>query len=229
MLATAAARRGRRRQDRGDRPEAVHHLPAGTEDAFAFSMQSRPLLFAINLAVSAVAFCAGGCSPAIDVHTATSPNTTFERYHTFAFDPAGVESGNSGNSARSAEVRSHIVEDVQADLQSRGYAPATGPKADFVVRIETGRRPLATGEPAQPLPPVEQTEIPYFGFLDDERQDLVEGAFVVDAFDGETHRLLWHASAREVIDPTRANYDRLHSAVEKVMASFPARLATARP
>ncbi len=226
MLATAAARRGRRRHDRGDGAEAVHHLPAGTEDAFAFGMQSRPLLLAVNLAVFALAFGASGCSSAIDVHTATSPNTTFERYHTFTFDPAGVESGNS---ARSAEVRSHIVEDVQANLQSRGYAPATGPKADFVVRIETGRRPLATGEPAQPLPPAEQTDIPYFGFLDDERQDLVEGAFVVDAFDGETHRLLWHASAREVIDPTRANYDRLHHAVEKVMASFPARLATARP
>jgi hypothetical protein len=76
---------------------------------------------------------------------------------------------------------------------------------------------------------VEQTEIPYFGFLDDERQDLVEGAFVIDTFDGQTHRMLWHGSAREVIDPSRANYDRLHRAVQKVMASFPARATAPHP
>lgn len=191
-------------------------------------MNLRSVLFAVSLATSAVAFTSG-CSSALDVHTATTPNVGFERYRTFLFVPAEPAAANSVVSSRAAEVRAHIEEDVEASLKTLGYVPSTGQGADFVVRIETGRRPLASGEPAAPLPPVEQTEIPYFGYLDDERQDLVEGAFVVDAFDGGTHRLLWHASAREVIDPSRANYDRLHRAVEKVMASFPARAAAVRP
>lgn len=191
-------------------------------------MNSRLLLLAVNLAASAIAFSAGGCSSALEVHAATSPSAKFERDRTFTFDPVAIAPNNYGNSPRSAEVRNHIEEDVQAILSSRGYAPATGRSGDFVIRIETGRRPQSTSE-QPPLPPPEQTEIPYFGFLDDEQQDLVEGSFVVDAFDGETHRLLWHGSVREVIDPTRLNYDRLHRAVEKVMASFPARAVAARP
>ncbi len=191
---------------------------------WVFRMKTSVLL-AISLAASAAAFTSG-CASAVDVHTATTPNVSFERYRTFLFDPAEPAAGNSVASPRAPEVRGHIEEDVEASLKSLGYAPSTGHGADFVVRIETGRRSLASAEPAAPLPPMEQTEIPYFGYLDDERQDLVEGAFVVDAFDGQTHRLLWHASAREVIDPSRANYDRLHRAVEKVMASFPARAAS---
>ena len=195
----------------------------------ALDMKSRALLLAFQVAGSAVAFIPSGCASSADVHTAASPNATFERYRTFTFDRPQAASGSSTSSPPSEEVRGHIEEDVESSLKGLGYTPSIGPRGDFVVRIETGRRPLATGEASQTPPPVEQTEIPYFGFLDDERQDLVEGAFVIDTFDGQTHRLLWHGSAREVIDPSRANYDRLHRAVQKVMASFPARATAPHP
>jgi len=155
------------------------------------------------------------------MHAATAPNAQFERYHTFAFDPTA---GSPDRYAESPpEVRARIEQTATTILKSHGYTPATGRKADFVVRIKTGRWPPSTDAAA--LPPVEQTEIPYSGFIDDEQRDLVEGSFVIDAFDAETHKLLWHGSARSVIDPARVDYDRLQRAVESVMAFLPARAA----
>ncbi len=183
---------------------------------------SRPFLIG-TLAVAAIALgAASGCGSALDMHAATSPNAQFERYRTFAFDPEVSAPDQYATSPRSTEARARIEQIATTILEKRGYSLAAGP-ADFVVRIEAGRRqPSAVTGAA--LPPKEQADIPYYGFLDDERQDLVEGSFVIDAFDGQRHQLLWHGSVRAAIDPNRIDGERLRSAVERVMASLPARM-----
>jgi hypothetical protein len=59
--------------------------------------------------------------------------------------------------------------------------------------------------------------------LEDEEDDFVEGAFVVDAFDAATGEMVWHGSARLEIDPGSVQEERLQRAVGEVLASFPRR------
>ncbi|HZU82082.1 MAG TPA: DUF4136 domain-containing protein [Polyangiaceae bacterium] len=165
-----------------------------------------------------------GCAPAVDVHTMTAPSAHFERYRTFAFDPTQAAPDAYALSAQSGAVRARIQESVATILEGRGYVPAGSGKADLVVRIETGRRePTPAERVGQPQPG--QAEMQYTATLDDESLDRVEGAFIVDAFDADSHLLLWHGSARAAVDPTRVDYGRLQRAVDHVLATFPARTA----
>jgi hypothetical protein len=196
---------------------------------------SAALLLAVALSVGT------GCTSGASIHTIRSPAAHFERYRTVAFD-ANLEAPNEYSlSPRSAGVRSHVQRFATSILQSRGYVLSDQQHADLVLRIEAGRRerkePVSTG--TTPLgggpgdvPPVagadsapgpSAVETMYHGELDQEERDLVEGAFVIDAFDSETRELVWHGSARTEIVPGPVDYARLRRHVESVLAAFPAR------
>jgi len=191
--------------------------------------------------VARVVGLAVGCSPAIDVHTIRSPSAHFEQYHTVAFDLNPQAPSEYSLSPRSAEVRARVEQLAATTLQGRGYSLAPADHADLVVRIEAGRReqrvpmsngtmPLGGGVAGLPMtssggniPGPAAIETTYHGELDQEERDLVEGAFVIDAFDGRTRELVWHGSARTEINFGPVDYDRLRRAVEAVLAPFPAR------
>lgn len=99
------------------------------------------------------------------------------------------------------------------------------------MRIEVGRRqanaPLPNSVGLDPSYPGYQGDYipvdpPYHGFLDQEDQELIEGAIVIDAFEGKTHELLWHGFARALVQPDKIDYDRLRRTVESVLSAFPA-------
>ncbi|MGA3120333.1 MAG: DUF4136 domain-containing protein [Polyangiaceae bacterium] len=196
--------------------------------------------------VLVAALMSGGCAPAIHVHAIQSPDAHFERYRTIAFDVSRRAPAGHVASPRSADVREHVRQLAAAILQSRGYGLAAHEHADLVVRIEAGRRevevPTGTGimplgggvsglpeasrandTPGNVPGPADMGTSEYHGELDQEEGDLVEGAFVIDAFDGETHQLVWHGSARTEVNPGPVDYGRLGRAVESVLASFPVR------
>jgi Domain of unknown function (DUF4136) len=196
--------------------------------------------------VLVAALMSGGCAPAIHVHAIQSPDAHFERYRTIAFDVSRRAPAGHVASPRSADVREHVRQLAAAILQSRGYGLAAHEHADLVVRIEAGRRevevPTGTGimplgggvsglpeasrandTPGNVPGPADMGTSEYHGELDQEEGDLVEGAFVIDAFDGETHQLVWHGSARTEVNPGPFDYGRLGRAVESVLASFPVR------
>ena len=174
---------------------------------------------------AAVVNAAGiGCTSALDVHAMTAPNVQFDRYRTFAFDPSLGAPEKFATSSESPEVRGRIEKTAVSILEMRGYTHADS-GGDLVLRIETGRRQSPRTE-VPSVPSGDQTQIPFeLAPLDDERPDLVEGSFVIDAFDAQTHRMVWHGAAREVIDPGHVSFERIQRAVEKVMASFPVRPA----
>jgi uncharacterized protein DUF4136 len=173
----------------------------------------------------------GGCASELVVHTITAQNAQFGRYRTFSFDPTFAAPAKYALSPQSSEVRSRIEQASTKILEARGYTLAAASGSDLVVRVETGRRQSPVEE--TPLPPAGEahetggTQIAFGGApLDDERHDLVEGSFVIDAFDGQTHQMLWHGAAQEVIDASHPDYDRLQRAIEKVLASFPPRTSS---
>ncbi|HZU85070.1 MAG TPA: DUF4136 domain-containing protein [Polyangiaceae bacterium] len=183
-------------------------------------MSTRTLVAAASLLLAGALATHVGCTSSVDVHTMTAPNARFEQYRTFEFDSSPpVAPPTYAVSAQSPAAWAVIRETTANVLESRGYAAATGgAPGDLVVRIATGRREHPTGATAVPGP---QTQAPYAGWLDNEEQDLVEGAFVIDAFDARTRTLVWHGSARAAIDANRVNDKALQRAVQNVLASFP--------
>jgi uncharacterized protein DUF4136 len=180
------------------------------------------------------------CTSAVDIHSLRSPAAHFERYRTFAFDVRAQAPNKYETSARSADVRDHVQQIAASILQSRGYILSPIEQADLIVRVEAGRRqykiPMSTG--TMPLgggvaglsaqtgdgnvPGPAEVEATYHGQLDQEELDFVEGAFVIDAFDGKTRDLLWHGFARTEVTPGPVDYARVRQATESVLASFPA-------
>jgi hypothetical protein len=107
---------------------------------------------------------------------------------------------------------------------STGLTPLGGgtdptPSGGGGVSSSQGGGSPAPGEGSVPGP--SNVEMTYHGQLDQEERDLVEGAFVIDAFERQTHELVWHGSARSLIDPGPIDEERLRKAVESVLASFP--------
>jgi hypothetical protein len=76
----------------------------------------------------------------------------------------------------------------------------------------------------QSVPGPTNVEMTYHGQLDQEERDLVvEGAFIIDAFDRESREVVWHGSARSELNPGPIDEQRLRKAVGSVLASFPSR------
>jgi hypothetical protein len=154
------------------------------------------------------------CAPAIRVHTVQSPSAHFDRYGTFAFQTEPRAPASFATSPQSGYVERR-VEQLAADvLRGKGYAAAEGPPADLMIHVSAGRREREIRLP-QPSRPD--------WLLEDEEDDFVEGAFVIDAFDTRTGEMVWHGSGRLEIDPRSVQEERLQRAVRDVLASFPPR------
>jgi len=185
---------------------------------------------ALRIASAAAAIAVIDCASASDIHAIQSPGAHFELYRTVSFDPGQMPPGAYSTSPQSVDVWQHVREAATGVLESRGYVLAAPDKADLVVRIQVGRRqttaPVTSPIGLQPtypgyVPDYLPVVPPYHGYFDQEGQELVEGAFVIDAFDGKTHQLLWHGFARAVVRPEKVDYDHLGRDVESVLASFP--------
>jgi hypothetical protein len=202
-------------------------------------------------ALVASAVVAGGCASDVQIHALTAPGAHFDAYRTVAFEPTRKAPPTFVTSPHSSEVREQVQQAAEQILKERGYRLVQD-DGDLVIRIEVGRKhekvPVTTGsmpiggeaiglssasaEPSGPTPGSPATanvagpaeiETTYGGQLDEEQRDLVEGAFVIDVFDRQTHQIVWHGSVRAEVTPGTVDYERLHRSVASVLASFPAR------
>jgi hypothetical protein len=168
----------------------------------------------LHRALALVGALTTACTTAIDVHTAESPDARFDQYRTFTFETATREPVSFSSSALTAEVETRAEQLATDVLLGKGYEPASGAAADLSIRIATGQREREIRRPSRSHPAL---------FIQDEEDDFVEGALVVDAFDVSTGELVWHGSAGTVIDPGRVDDARLRRAVSDVLTDFPPR------
>jgi len=182
----------------------------GTADAPSRTMSCKPQLILLLLATQFVF-----CTSAISIHSARSPTARFSGYRTFAFESFGSAPSDYVSSARSAEVRSRVRQQASKLLQAKGYVVAADSKPDLTIRVAAGRREQ---EISHPHPAPRWLE-------EDEEEDFVEGALVIDALDAATEELVWHGSARAEVNPNQIDDERLRRAVTSVMATFPSRTA----
>jgi hypothetical protein len=160
-----------------------------------------------------------GCGNAIDVHTTTSPTADFSRYHTFTIGASERVPTRYHEASRATQAEQRAQELVTEILQSKGYRLT--PNADLVVRISAELRhrqvPIPMAPPLPGSPPAETWS------TEDGAGEILEGALVVDVYDGATGALLWHGAATAFIDPDRFDDDRLRRGVAEVMSTFPER------
>ncbi len=180
---------------------------------------SKPiLLLRVMFALVGAAGCAG-CGNAIDVHTNTAPAADFSRYQTFGFGPPEAVSAHYGEAQRTDEAQLRTQALVSEILQSKGYRPAAPP--DLVVRLAAGIRRKAMPFPLAAPAPGSSPADPWF--RENEADEILEGALVVDVYDRASGALLWHGAARAFIDPDHFDEERLRRGVAAIMNSFPAR------
>lgn len=160
-----------------------------------------------------------GCSALLDVHGAGVGGTDVARDSTFSIDdalapPAGYVKGD-----RSEEVVQRASGIASRVLVAKGYVARSGAPGDFRLRIGAGRRDATFVPPIIPLPLPSGQQA---GRVEaSEREDIAEGALVVDAFDTATGEMVWHGAARVVIDPTAIDDKLLERAVVAILATFP--------
>jgi Domain of unknown function (DUF4136) len=174
------------------------------------------LFFSISLACSAVVV---SCRPSVHAHSASLPTAPFASYHTFSFDAAEGAPGGYTTSPSSADIQNKMKPLIASALQNKGYSLSTT-KGDFVVRYGSGRRNAKADHVRDSY---------NLSLEEDEPTDFVEGALVIDAFDGSNDGQIWHGSARTEINPDKVDDSLLAKSVDDVIAKFPAAVAVASP
>ncbi len=155
------------------------------------------------------------CTTTIDSHTSLSPTAKFGEYQSFVIAGQTVPYTFEW-SARSKWAHDVIQDQVERVLAAKGYAEAPG-AGDLVVRIEGGQR-------ARDLHP--GASHPWL--KEDESADFVEGAYVIDIYEGRSNELVWHGSGRTDTEPVRLDEDQLRRSVTTLLSTLPSRTGPGR-
>jgi hypothetical protein len=173
------------------------------------------LLFVL---VGTMAACGAAPAPEGRVHTESSVGSALANYRTFGLRPAGQPAAPFEVSARSFEVERRIRPLIVAGLVQKGYMEQSGDqtKPDFVIVFGSGYAQGAVpsvdqqgGAGLATTPPIEK------------------GRIAIDAFDTSSDTQVWHGTAEAEVDPSKIDDRLLQTAVQQVLASFPARNAVA--
>jgi len=115
--------------------------------------------------------------------------------------------------AASVGIQARMTPLIAAALEKKGYTQASG-KGDFVIRFGSGRRDVEVEHGSS------SSHLDSF-MEEDESNDFVEGAIVIDAFDGSNDGQIWHGSARTAINPNKVDDSLLSQAINDVLVKFP--------
>ncbi len=169
-------------------------------------MKATALLFVL----ASTACHASASAPDRAVQTIGAASVPSARYHTFAFGLAEPPAAPYALSERSFEVERRLEPFIVAELTKRGYALSEG-NADFLVRFSAGNAKVPIPQPGETEGNGGPTEYVHVGEL------------VIDAFDGSSRAQVWHGAAEAQINPQKINERLLQTAVQQMLARFPAR------
>jgi hypothetical protein len=167
-----------------------------------------PILFAVALACAA---STSACSQGVRAHSASLSTAPFASYHTFSIEGSEGAPGGYVMSPASLHVLKRMQPIIAYELENKGYSQ-TPTHGDFVVRFGSGRR----------VAQAEHVRDPYqLSLEEDEPTDFVEGAIIIDMFDGVNGGQIWHGSARTEINPDKVDQKQLVNAIDDVLKKFP--------
>ncbi len=174
------------------------------------------LIFSVLLACVAAT---SSCSSDVRAHTASLSTAPFASYHTFSFDSSEGAPGGYMMAPGSLDVQNRMKPLITSALENKGYSLSSA-RGDFVVLYGSGRRQAQA----------EHVRNPYeLSLEEDEPTDFVEGAIIIDVFDGMNGGQIWHGSARTEINPDKIDDALLAKSVGDVLAKFPRATTVATP
>ena len=175
--------------------------------------------FARTLLGMGVAFLLASCATTLETASDYDRSANFATYHTFTL----MQREHHGIPNPLVAIRAE--EDITQELQRAGYALAPDPtSADLTVDFTIGsqeRTDIKSYPEKYPGPGLLAGA--YRGSNIDVRRQYREGTLAIDAFDGLTHRPLWHGRAQKEL--TRKDLEQpaeaISKAVRSVLAKFP--------
>jgi hypothetical protein len=174
-------------------------------------MRAIGLVLLATVAACQATTSAGGPS---NVKTESAGSASFAQYRTFGFRLAETPPAPYAVSPRSFEVERRVHDLIVSELVRKGYTEAAT-NGDFLFRLSSGTAKTDKVEPTTTG-----------GGTENEPQSVTSGEIVVDAFDGSTSQQVWHGTAQAVIDPQHINQEALGAAVQRMLATIPARGAS---
>jgi hypothetical protein len=174
-------------------------------------VKSHRLLILLMLSLAA-------CSPLLDVHAGpVGPRDLASRSHFSMSTPIEAPPGY-GSSGRTDEVvrRAEVI--ATKILLSKGYGLANDGSGELYVHIGGGHR-ADTASPILPIPLPSGRQAARIEMS--EREDIAEGALIIDVFESPSGAMVWHGAARVAVDPAAIDEDLLERATAAILATFP--------
>lgn len=164
----------------------------------------------VGLVIAAAGFL--GCTT-IDTGSTAADGVDFSKYRSFAQAPAPTEAP-SGMARYNSIVAGKIQTYIATNMEGKGYRKASLDEADFVVRFSLSGKPQTDvwGTTGYGL---------YRAGGSVQTIHYVQGTLVIDIFDSEARKLVWHGWASARIFESQADGSLAPKAVEKILSRFP--------
>ena len=144
----------------------------------------------------------------------------FSRYHSYAW-VSGAQDPTGDRRLDSSLVDARIRTAIERELRQKGYLPSSQAGADFVVAYHAGMKDMLKGASTQNY--IGDRAHGTFTTISD-IQPYHEGTLTIDIADGESHQLVWQASARADVDQSLGPEQRdarVITIVRAMMSHFP--------
>jgi len=162
----------------------------------------------------AIAACLAlsACADTPRINTDFDPATDFSRYHSYSWVYTAVPQNMD------PVLFEKLRASIDRSLHAHGFT--LGSPGDFAVAFTVGRRDR-----------VEVSDFgsygPFYGYgwgphyHDIDVRQVTSGSLVIDIYDTQTHKPIWHGIATQDVTPGKVDQAKIDSGVDAVLASFP--------
>lgn len=151
----------------------------------------------------------------INVNATVADGIDFDNYRTFAQAPPVESARPAGVGGYSSITEDNIQREIALNLEAKGLSKTSVDNADIVVRFSTSGKP--------------QTDVwggggwGYYGGGTVTTTHYVQGTLVIDIFDANKRKLVWHGWGTAKIFESDASGKLVPRAVEKILKQYPPR------
>lgn len=165
------------------------------------------VLFVLLIAPIAACGGASGSTGAMKVTTSGAEISSVARFRTYTLAAAENAPEEYARGALTPAAVEKVTRGVDAELAAKGYVRADD--GELVVRISTGRRSVEV----QPTGSASLAGAP--------EQIKTEGALVIDIFERESGRPLFHGYARDIVQGGEVKDGQIAEAISKILEPVP--------
>ena len=167
-----------------------------------------------------VVTCLPGCAP-MRVNSYAVPTADMRSYHTYAWDPAELESTGDPRLDHNRFFTERVQQAIDAQMRFRGYEKVASGTPDLTLHIH-----------AHVQQRIDSAQLDGAGdsCSDDECRPYVydEGTLLIDVVNARTRSLIWRGWAERSLDGIVDNQDLMNQTIDRAVSVICARLPVRR-